>query len=119
MIELDILQQHNSRQVMQELWPLIEECGVVLVTFDDEIRSIRDLKAFSEILRNAANEKRWFSARNFQDPGQHRCGCRLAVRTRNDDRVLTANEEFFHGLGHRRITNSGIEYVLDLDVASR
>jgi hypothetical protein len=57
MIEFDVLQQHNPRKVVQKLRAFVEEGGVVFITFDNEIRSIRELKAFAEILSDAAHKK--------------------------------------------------------------
>ena len=45
-------------KVVQELRALIEEGGVVLVAFEDEMLALPQLKAAAEIFRNAANQER-------------------------------------------------------------
>src|SRR5206468_674918 len=71
MVKLDIFQKNDPRQVMQKLGSLIEEGGVVFVSFNDEIRPVGHLKATTEVLCDAADKKRRFSARHVQYPGQH------------------------------------------------
>jgi len=44
-VELNVRQQYRRRQVMQKFWPFVEEGGVVLVAFDDEMFSFSHSKA--------------------------------------------------------------------------
>ena len=46
-------------KVVQELRPLVEEGGVVLVAFEDERSGGSNHEAGAEVLRHAADEKRW------------------------------------------------------------
>ena len=79
MIELDVFQQDNARQVMQKLRTFVKEGRIVLVTFDNELGPIGDLETSTKILGNTTDEKRWPAAGDLQDPGHHGTRCRLAV----------------------------------------
>ena len=57
MIELDVLQQDNSGQVVQELRSFVEKRGVVLIALNHEMRTVCNLKAASEIFGDAADKE--------------------------------------------------------------
>jgi len=57
MIELDVLQQNNSGQIVQKLRSFIEKGGVVLIALDDEIGTVCKLKTASEIFGDAADKE--------------------------------------------------------------
>src|ERR1043166_6008131 len=56
-IEFDVVDDREFRQVVHELWTFVEVSGVVLVGFDDEIVTVTHTKTAAEILRDAADEK--------------------------------------------------------------
>ena len=89
-----------------------------LVTFDNEVGTAGHLEIAPEILRNSTNQEGRLSAGHVQDPCQHcRRGC-LSVRSRDDNRVLPANEKFLHGLGHRRVAQTRVQDIFHFDIAS-
>ena len=55
-IELEVVDDRDLRQVMDELAALIEKGGVVFVAFDDEPFAVGEARALAEILGNAADE---------------------------------------------------------------
>src|SRR5215475_8631480 len=103
---------------MKKLRPFIEESRIILVAFNDEVRTIGYLKAFAEILCDTTNEKRRLSACDFKNPRQHGSRCGLAVSTRNDDRILAANEIFLDRFRHRRVANPRIKDIFDFDIST-
>src|SRR6266566_1147801 len=56
-IELDVLQQGDSRQVVKKLWSFIEKGRVVLVALDYEIGTVPELKTASEIFGDTADKE--------------------------------------------------------------
>src|SRR5205814_9278230 len=55
-IEFEIVDDGDFRQVMNEFAALIKKRGVVFVAFDDEPFAIGETRALAEIVWNAANE---------------------------------------------------------------
>src|SRR5262245_52240369 len=104
---------------MEKLWSFIEESRIVLVALNDEIRTIGDLKAFTEILRNATDEKGRLAPGDLKHPRQHGRRCSFAVSTHNDDRILAANEIFLDRFRHRRVANPSIKDIFDFDISTR
>jgi hypothetical protein len=80
MIEFKIVQNSSARAVMNELGALVTEGGVVFVGFDDEERCVAEAGRNAKIKRHAANQEAGRHVGVFEYPGQHRTGCRLAVR---------------------------------------
>src|SRR5690242_6739449 len=101
MIEFNILQQDDARQVMKEFRPLVEKSGVVLIAFNNEVRTIRNLEALSKVFRDAADKKGRLPTRDFEDPCKHRSRRRLSVRAGDHNRILTAYEQLLNRFRHR------------------
>ena len=103
MIKLDVVYDHQFRQVMNELRALIEESGIVLVAFDDKKFRIIQPCTLSEILRKSANDITGFASRLFHNPGQQRGrGC-FAVCA-SDDKIMTATQKIiFQDFRQRKI----------------
>ena len=58
MIEFDRSENDGVGKVVQEFRTLVEEGGVVLVAFEDEVLALAEMKARSEIFSNAADQER-------------------------------------------------------------
>ena len=56
-IELDGGEDDGVGKVVQELRSLVEEGGVVLVAFEDEVLALAEVKAGAEIFGDAADEE--------------------------------------------------------------
>ena len=67
-IELEVVDDGDLRQVMDELAALVEERRVVFVAFDDEPFAVREARALAEIVRDAADEDNSGSARCARTP---------------------------------------------------
>ena len=118
-IELDVVDDGDVRQVFQELGGLVEECAVVLVPFDHELPAAADAIAALEVLGNAADEHARVGAAVRQQPPRQRRGRGLPVRAGDDDRPGAPEEMIADRLGQRAIPNLPVEDFLELDVATR
>src|SRR5260370_9167226 len=98
-IELDRGKNDRLGKIVKELWSFIEESGVVLVAFQDEVLSLPQSKAAAKIFRNAAHQKRRIFAGRLKNPGKHP-GCRgLAVASRDANRPARAQQEIATRVG--------------------
>src|SRR6201998_2163060 len=73
MIKIDMREDHRIREVVQELWPLVEEGCVVFISLDDESVRWPKLEAGAEVLSHSANQERRLKCRiivrrNLVDP---------------------------------------------------
>src|SRR5260370_6620250 len=92
MIKLDVVYDHQFRQVMNKLRALIEESGVVLVAFDDKKFRIIKPCTLSEIFRKSADEITGFASGLFHDPGQQ-CGRGCLAMRASDDKIMTSTQK--------------------------
>src|SRR5687767_9399891 len=86
MIELDVVDDGNVRQILQKLCGLVEKSAVVLVAFDDEVASAADAIAALEVLGDAPDEEAGIGPAVGQQPSGQGCRGRLAMRTGDHDR---------------------------------
>src|SRR5207237_7944292 len=83
-IEFDRCEDHHVGKVVQKFRTFIEESGVVLVAYDDEVLAVvLDGEAAAKIFRNAANQERRRLAREVKYPGEHGSRGGFAVRAGN------------------------------------
>src|SRR5205823_5120619 len=87
MVEFHVRQQERCRHVMQKLRSLVEECGVVLIAFNDEVLALIDREAAGKVLGNAPDQKRWIQTSDLKDPCQHGSCGGLAVSSSNHNRL--------------------------------
>ena len=85
MIEFERGDDQLVRAVVKKLWLFVEERGIVLIAFQDEIVAATQRIAAAEILRHAPDQKIRPASGNLEKPGEHRGGRCLAVRAGNDD----------------------------------
>ena len=119
MIELDVVDDGDVRQVFQELGGLVEEGAVVLVPFDHELAAAADAIAALEVLGDAADEHARIGAAVRQQPPGQRRRRRLAVRAGDDDRPRAPEEMVADRLGQRAVADLPVEHFLELGVAAR
>ena len=93
-VELQIVDDRDLRQVMNELAPLVEKRGVVFVPFDDDPFAVAEPRAPAEIIRNPADEVARSQPVVLQDPGEQCRRSGLAMRARDDDGTFAADEKF-------------------------
>src|SRR5438067_1939214 len=95
MVEFDIVDDGDLRQVMHELRAFVEVSRVVLVAFDDEVIAAGDAKANAEILHHAADEERRIQSSMIDYPRGQTGRRGLSVRAGDDQRSPSANELIF------------------------
>ena len=83
MIEFDVVDNRDLRQVVHELRPFIKVGRVVFIACDDEIIAVSNAEADAEILDHAAHQKRRIQSRLIDDPGGETRRARLAMRARD------------------------------------
>ena len=93
-IKLEVVEYQRPRPVMNELRPLVEECGVVLVRLNNEIPGFPEPGRRSKIGRDTANQEAGLKAGIFQNPGQHGGRRRLAMCTSNREDVSVMENIF-------------------------
>ncbi len=119
MIEFDRSQNHRVGKVMQKFRTLIEECRVVFVAFEDEVLAIAQPEAAPEIFGYASDQERWPKPGSLEDPRQHRCRGRLAVRSGNHQYVFADQKFIVQNLRQRAERNALIKQPLQFNVAAR
>src|SRR5271165_2873663 len=104
---------------MQELWSFVEESGVVLVAFQNEMLAFSEMKAGTEIFGDAADQERRFKSGGVEYPCQHG-GCRgLAMSSGHDQHFLAAKKFVVQQLRQGAERDALVEDVLEFDVAPR
>src|SRR5579863_597396 len=69
MVELDRSKDDGVRKIVQELRTFVEERCVIFVSLKNEVSALSQLKATAEVLRDAADEKRWLQSGRVENPG--------------------------------------------------
>src|SRR5262249_43489335 len=92
-IELEIVDDADLRQVMNELAALVEKRGVVFVALDDEPVAVGESRALAEVVRNAADEIARVQSVVLEHPRQQRRRGGLAMRAGDDDGAFAADEK--------------------------
>ncbi len=123
-IELDVGEDERVGKVVEELWALVEEGGVVFVAFDDEGARGAELKAGAEVLRYATDEegrleRRIFARRDLINPREHAGGGGLAVGAGDDERFAAGEKFFAQQRGHGGEGNALVEDAFDFGIAAR
>ncbi len=119
MVELDVSDDRNRREVVKELGPFVEERRVVLVALDDEGVAASGAKAAGEIRGHAADQKPRVEAGAFQNPSGERRRGGLAVRPGDHHRRAASKEEVLEDLGHRDVRNPTLQDRFELRVPAR
>ena len=118
MVILAVVEDDHVGQVVQELGTLVEEGGVVLVSFDHEVLSIGHPEAAVEIAGDASDQKGWPQSGRLQQPGQQRRRGGLSVCSRHHHRGFPADEDFLEGLRQGAVGDFLIQNRLHFRIAS-
>src|SRR5205814_9856630 len=95
MVEFDIIDNRDLRQVVHELRAFIEVSRVVLVAFDDEVIAVGDAKADAEVLHYAAHKECRIETSLIDYPRGQTGRRGLSVRAGDDQRSPSSNELIF------------------------
>jgi hypothetical protein len=115
-IELQVADDRDVRQVVHELGPLVEEGAVVLVAFHHEVRPPPSPVAPSEVVGDPPDQERGIEAGTFEDEGEEARGRGLAVRARHHQGGSTADELLPQEGGLADHPLLAIEHLLHLGV---
>src|SRR5687768_12679652 len=77
-IVLEVVDDSRAGTVVNELGALIEECGVVFVSLDHEMRAATQARCDIEVARHAADQESGIESRIFEQPSQNAGRGRLA-----------------------------------------
>ena len=103
MIEFDVVDDRDFRQVVHKLRTFVEISGVVFVAFDDEVVAVGHSKTDAEVLRDAADQKGRIESALIHHPRRDARRRRFAVRAGDDQRAPAANKFFLDDFGLRAI----------------
>src|SRR5260370_29625103 len=103
---------------MKKLRALVEEGGVVLVAFENEVLALPEMKARSKIFCDSADEERRVESGGMEDPGEHGSGRGLAVSSGDGQHFFAAQEFVMQQLGQRAEIDALVEHVLQFYVAA-
>src|SRR5258708_35364732 len=102
-IELDVVDHCDLWQVMHKLAALVEKRRVVFVPFDNEPFAFGEPRALAQVIRDAADEIARLEAVVLEDPRQQRGRRGLAMRARDHQRPLPADEKLLKQLRQRTV----------------
>jgi len=119
MIELDRGENDGVGKVVQEFRALVEECGVVLIAFEDEVFAITKMKTRTEIFGDASDQERRLQSGGVENPGKHGCGGRLPMSSGDDQHFFAPQEFVVEQLRQRTEWDALVEQVLEFDIAAR
>jgi hypothetical protein len=120
-IELDVVDDADVREVLEELRSLVEECAVVLIPFDDEVAAVAEpvaRTACAQIPGDAADEDARIGAGVREDPSRQRGRGRLAVRSCDDDGPRAPEKVIADGFGQRAVGDLSIQDFLELRITA-
>jgi len=103
---------------MQEFGTLVEERGIVLITFKDEVLALAQGKARAEVLRDPTDQEAGIESGRLEHPCEQRGRRRLPVRARDCHRVMAPDEFLFYGSGSRCIAKLLDQHRLEFRVPS-
>ena len=101
MVELDVVNNDELRQVVDKFRALVEEGGVVFVAFNDEILRVPQTGSLSKVRWNASNQVSRGETGRFKDPRQNRGRRGFAVCAGNNQIVSATKNEVAKRLRHR------------------
>src|ERR1700722_3299433 len=117
-VEFEIVDDGDFRQIVDELAALVEKRRVVFVALDDEPFAVREPRALRKIVRDAADEKTWVKSVVLEHPREQRSRRCLAVRSRNNNRAFSANEKFLQQFRQRAVTQFVVENKFRFRIAA-
>src|SRR5438552_10045031 len=117
MIELYIVQNRQPGPVVDHLGTLVEEGGIVFISFDHEIGSCSQPGRYAKVDRNAPNEEPRVESRILQNPGNHGGSGRFSMCPRYGKHAPAGQSIFSEPLRAGNIAVASIEYGLHQRVA--
>src|SRR6188768_897210 len=94
MVEFEIVDECNFRQIMNELAAFVEEGAVVFVPFNDKPFAVGKPGALSKIIGQSADEISRPEPVVFENPREQRGRGGLAMCAGHDNRAFSSNKIF-------------------------
>src|SRR4030095_6882591 len=116
-VELDVVDHEQFRQVVDELRALVEKGAGILVALDHKMLRVVKERALAEIARQTADDITRLQFAHGQHPGQERACSRLPVRAGDNEIMPTAQEKFLQDLREREVVELLIQNGFDLRIA--
>ena len=79
-VELQRGEDGSAWMVVQEFWAFVKVSTVILVAFNDKVRSLSQTKGPVDVAHHGSNKKPWLVASVLEQPGNKRGRRTLAVR---------------------------------------
>src|SRR5260221_3974742 len=117
MINLYIVKTRKPGPVVDHLGTLVEEGGIVFISFDHEIGLCSQSGRYAKVDRNAADEEPRVESRVLQNPGNHGGSRRFSMRPRYGEHAPAGQSIFSDPLRAGNIAVASIEYGLHQRVA--
>src|SRR5258706_4795181 len=117
MIKLYIVQNRQPGPVVDHLGTLVEEGGIVFISFDHEIGLCSQPGRYAKVDRNAADEEPRVESRILQNPGNHGGSRRFSMCPRYGEHAPAGQSIFSDPLRAGNIAVASIEYGLHQRVA--
>src|SRR5260221_1239277 len=112
MIELYIVQNRQPGPVVDHLGTLVEEGGIVFISFDHEIGLRSQPGRYAKVDRNAADEEPRVESRILQNPGNHGGSRRFSMCPRYGEHAPAGQSIFSDPLRAGNIAVASLEYGL-------
>src|SRR6476660_3065703 len=93
-IELDVIDDRDLRQVMNELASFVEKGSVVLVPFDNKPFTVGETGALAKVVWDAADQVAGVEPIVLEHPGKQRRGGGLAMGPGDDQGTFAADKDF-------------------------
>jgi len=110
-VELDVLEQNDSRQIMQKLGPLSKNAVSYSIAFDHEIGTAGNLKAAPEVFGDPADRNEGFASTGIENHDSKAVVVVFPVSACNDNGILAANEQLLDGSAIEAIAGSNRERI--------
>src|SRR4029453_5889521 len=116
-VELDVVDHEQLREVVDELRALVEKGAVIFVALDHEMPRVVKERALAKIARQTANDITRLQFAHGQHPSQERACSRLSVRAGDNEIVPPAQEKFLQNLREREVVELPVQNGFDLWIA--
>ena len=118
MVELDIVDDYEFREVVQEFGALVEEGRVVFVPFQHGKVGIREAAAAAQVAGDAADHEAGVHSGILHQPREHGGRGGFAVRSGHHVVALAAQEVFLHRFRQGKVAQAALKHGFHFLVAA-
>ena len=117
-VEFNVVDDHQFREVVQEFGAFVEKRRVVLVSLQHGKIGIRKTAAAAKIAGNAADHEAGVQPGILHQPCQHGCGGGFSVGACYHIVALAAQEVFLHRLREGKVTQAPLKHGFHFLIAA-